>query len=54
MKGITVETMLYAIITVIAIFIFLLLAKYAIPAIGNFIDGAIKGLKLSFCSYFNC
>lgn len=52
MKGIAVETVLYAIILVIALVILTFIIMKLIPAFGDFVDAALKGVKDSLCKSF--
>lgn len=50
MKGLAVETMLYAIILVVAVVILTFLIVKLIPAFGDFVSAAMKGIMKEFCS----
>lgn len=52
MKGLAVETILYAIILVIALVILTFVITKLIPTFGDFVDSSLKGIKLSLCNSF--
>ena len=49
MKGIAVETVLYAIVLVLALVLMTITIMKLIPAFGNFINAALAGIKKTFC-----
>jgi uncharacterized membrane protein len=53
MKGIAVETILYAIILVIALVLLVLLIKNLIPTFGNLVSSSLNGLLCSTL-HFGC
>jgi phosphotransferase system glucose/maltose/N-acetylglucosamine-specific IIC component len=50
MKGIAVETVLYLIILAVAIVVLAFIAMKLIPAFGNFVTAALKGVKEGMCN----
>ena len=49
MKGIAVETVLYAIVLVLALVLMTITVMKLIPAFGNFINAALAGIKKTLC-----
>jgi len=49
MKGIAVETVLYAVILVLALALITIIVMRLIPAFGNFINAALSGIKKTIC-----
>ena len=49
MKGIAVETVLYAVILVLALILITITVMKLIPAFGNFISAALTGIKRNLC-----
>jgi hypothetical protein len=52
MKGIAVETILYAVILVIAIILLTFLVMKLVPTFGDFISYSLNGVKESLCKLF--
>jgi type II secretory pathway component PulF len=49
MKGIAVETVLYAIVLVVALVLITIVFMKLIPAFGKFVDAAMSGIKNAVC-----
>ncbi|GEM_PF-3087762 len=49
MKGIAVETVLYAVILVLALILITIIVMKLIPAFGKFINAVLAGIKKTLC-----
>jgi type II secretory pathway component PulF len=49
MKGIAVETVLYAVILVLALILITITVMKLIPAFGKFINATLAGIKRTLC-----